>query len=48
MGNKKIFRCGSSCSAIERFDREVIDMYAEAGIDAIEVALPFKKYFDHD
>ncbi|MBO5059341.1 MAG: sugar phosphate isomerase/epimerase [Clostridia bacterium] len=46
--NKERLRCGSSTAAIEHFDKEVIDMYAKAGVTAVEVALPFVNYFAHD
>ena len=45
---KEILRCGSSCAVLERFDREIIKMYADAGITSIEVALPFVNYFKED
>ena len=48
MINTEPLRCGSSCSVIGRFDREVILQYAEAGISSIETALPFINYFAHD
>lgn len=40
--------CGSSCAAIAHFDFETVDMYAKAGVSAVEVALPFDNYFTHD
>lgn len=46
--NRQRLRCGSSTAVIEHFDREVIKMYADAGVTSVEVALPFVNYFAHD
>ena len=45
---KTRLRCGSSTAAIEHFDNDVIDMYKDAGVTSVEVALPFVNYFAHD
>lgn len=47
MKNNRL-RCGSSTGVLERFDKEVIEMYANAGVAAVEVALPFVNYFAYD
>lgn len=45
---KTRLRCGSTTAAIEHFNKEVVDMYAKAGVTSVEVALPFVNYFAHD
>lgn len=41
-------KCGSSTATIEKFDCEVIDAYADAGVEAMEIALPLVNYYAHD
>ena len=33
---------------LERFDKDIIQMYADCGVTSVEVALPFINYFAHD
>lgn len=45
---KESLKAGLSCATFGKFDKEIIDLYAQNGISAIEVCLPFVGYYKED